>query len=295
MTTLERSLVSRGLNGRYSHVWRRFRRHKLAMLGLAFLALTTALAIFAPWIAPHNPDALDLATSGGIPVGPSWAHPFGTDDLGRDILSRVIYGGRVSLFVGFLAMAISVTVGATLGAVSAYAGGWLDNVIMRVVDVLMSIPTFFLILSLNANLTPSVWNVIIAIGLLSWMPISRIVRGEVLSLMNREYVQAARAVGARAPRILFRHLLPNAMAPIIVQATLGIAEAILMESALSFLGMGVQQPMSSWGSMLQASKQYIDSAWWMSVFPGLFISLTVLGFNFVGDSLRDALDPRLSR
>jgi peptide/nickel transport system permease protein len=225
-------------------------------------------------------------------LSPSFNHLFGTDDLGRDIFSRALYGARVSLSVGLVAVSIAVVIGTLFGSVSGYYGGWLDAFIMRFVDIMLSFPTIFLILTIQVMLTPNIYNVMIVIGITSWMGVARLVRGEFLSLKERDFVEAARAIGVKDLGIIFRHILPNAIAPIVVAATLGIAGAILTESALSFLGLGVQPPMASWGNMLMDAQAYMRDAPWMAVIPGLLILITVLSIYFVGEGLRDALNVR---
>ena len=224
---------------------------------------------------------------------PSAAHPLGTDDLGRDVLARVVHGARVSLKVGFVAVGIATALGLLVGLLSGFYGGWVDAVLMRFVDMMLCFPTFFLILSVIAFLEPSIWNIMAVIGLTGWMGVARLVRAETLSLKERDFVAAARAQGAGDARIIFRHVLPNTLAPILVAATLGVAGAILTESALSFLGIGVQPPTPSWGNILTAGKDNIEYAWWLSLFPGLAILFTVLGYNLLGEGIRDAADPRL--
>lgn len=268
---------------------RRALSNPLARWGLAIIASILLLALFAPWVAPYDPDAIDVQA---ILLPPSSLHWMGTDGLGRDVYSRMLFGARISLMVGFVAVGISTAIGVILGAVSGFYRGWIDIVIMRLVDIMLSIPTFFLILAVIAFLTPSIWNIMIVIGLTSWMGVTRLVRAEFLSLREREYVLAAQTLGARDYRLIFRHLLPNSLTPIIVSAVLGIASAVLVESGLSFLGLGVQPPQSSWGNILTDGKEYIQFAWWLSLFPGMAILLTVLGYNLLGEGLRDALDPR---
>ena len=267
---------------------RRFKRNFPAKLGLTVLAALVLLAVLAPLIAPSDPDAIvSMAT-----IGPGLPHLFGTDEIGRDILSRCLFGARISLSVGLIAVVISIVIGTILGAVSGYLGGLVDSLVMRFVDIMLAFPSIFLILTIQAMFTPSITNVMIVIGLTSWMGVARLVRGEFLSLKERDFVEAARALGVSTPRIIFGHILPNTIGPISVAATLGVAGAILTESALSFLGLGVQPPLASWGSMLTDSQAYMRDAWWLAFFPGVLILITVLSIYFVGEGLRDALDPR---
>jgi peptide/nickel transport system permease protein len=268
----------------------RFLKNKMAVAGSLVVLLLFAVSLLAPWIAPYDPSRIDLTQ---VLVAPSSAHPFGTDQLGRDVLSRMIWGARISLKVGFVATGIAILLGAILGAVSGYYGRWVDAVIMRFVDIMLCFPAFFLILAVIAILEPSIWNIMVIIGLTGWMGITRLVRADFISLKERDFVLAARVIGASDLRIIFVHILPNAMASILVAATLGIAGAILTESALSFLGIGVQPPMPSWGNILTAGKDNIDIAWWLSLYPGLAILITVLGYNLLGEGIRDSLDPRL--
>lgn len=261
----------------------------LARWGLFIIASVLLMALFAPWIAPFDPDAIDVKS---ILLPPSSVHWMGTDGLGRDTFSRMLFGARISLLVGFIAVGIATIIGVILGAISGYYRGWVDIFIMRLVDVMLSIPTFFLILAVIAFLTPSIWNIMIVIGLTSWMGVTRLVRAEFLSLREREFVLSARVLGAGDLRLIFLHLLPNSLTPIIVSTVLGIASAVLVESALSFLGLGVQPPQASWGNILTDGRVYIQFAWWLSLFPGLAILITVLGYNLLGEGLRDALDPR---
>ena len=270
--------------------WHRFKKNRLAVFGGIIVLLLFTIAVFAPFVAPYNPDAINVKH---VLEAPSFSHPFGTDDLGRDIFSRVIYGSRISLAVGFVAVGIATIIGIIFGALSGYYGGWLDTIIMRFVDIMLSIPTFFLILAVIAMLEPSIWNIMIVIGITSWMGVARFVRAEFLSLKEREFVLSARALGASDFRIIFRHILPNAMSPVLVSAVLGIAGAVLIESALSFLGIGVQPPTASWGNILTIGKDNIEIAWWISVFPGLAIFITVLAYNLLGEGIRDSIDPRL--
>jgi peptide/nickel transport system permease protein len=261
----------------------------MALVGAAIVLFMFVMAGAATFTR-IDPAAIDISKS---LLPPSWAHPLGTDDLGREVLVRLLYGARISLLVGFVAVGISTLIGILCGALAGYYGGWIDAVIMRFVDIMLCFPTFFLILAVIAFLDPSIWNIMIVIGLTSWMGVARLVRAEFLSLRQRDFVQAARALGASDMRLIFRHILPNALSPVLVSATLGIAGAILTESALSFLGIGVQPPTPSWGNMLIIGKQTLGSAWWLSVFPGLAILITVLGYNLLGEGIRDALDPRV--
>ncbi|MGQ9919799.1 MAG: oligopeptide ABC transporter permease [Desulfobacca sp.] len=270
--------------------WPRFRRNRLALSGLILVVVLFLVSILAPWLAPYDPNIIDM---NAILMPPCSSHPMGTDSLGRDVLSRIIYGARISLKVGFVAVGLATLIGVVLGAVAGYYGGWVDNLLMRLVDLMLCFPTFFLILAVIAVLEPSIWNIMVIIGLTSWMGVARLVRAEFLSLKGREFIQATRALGANDGRIIFRHLLPNALAPVMVSATLGVAGAILTESALSFLGLGVQPPTPSWGNILTAGKDNIEIAWWLSVFPGLAILITVLSYNLLGEGIREAIDPRL--
>ncbi|MBN2373665.1 ABC transporter permease [bacterium] len=269
----------------------RFKRNQLAVAGMAMVFFLFIIAALAPRISPYNPALINVDQ---ILSPPSSSHWLGTDQLGRDVLSRMIWGSRISLLVGFVAIGIATFIGALLGSLAGYYGGWIDNMIMRFVDIMLCFPTFFLILAVIAVLEPSIWNIMIVIGVTGWMGVARLVRAEFLSLKDREFVLAARASGASDFRIIFRHVLPNALAPVLVAATLGVAAAILTESALSFLGIGVQPPTPSWGNMLTAGKDNIEIAWWLSLYPGLAILLTVLGYNLLGEGIRDAIDPRLN-
>lgn len=261
----------------------------LAKAGFIIITIVFLLAILAPWLSPYDPDEINVKA---ILLAPSWAHWMGTDGLGRDVFSRMLYGGRISLLVGLVAVGISTAIGVILGALAGYYRGWVDTVIMRFVDIMLSIPSFFLILAVIAFLTPSIINIMIVIGLTSWMGVTRLVRAEMMSLSQREFVQASKTLGAKDARLIFSHLLPNSLTPIIVSSVLGIASAVLMESGLSFLGLGVQAPQSSWGNILTDGKEYIQFAWWLSLYPGMAILITVLGYNLLGEGLRDALDPR---
>lgn len=267
-------------------------RNVLLCTGLGIVLIMSLAALLAPWIAPHDPTALNLDA---ILMPPSAAHLLGTDALGRDILSRMLHGARVSLWVGFVSVGIAASIGIVLGLLAGFFGGLVDELIMRGVDIMLCFPSFFLILAVIAFLEPNLANIMIVIGLTSWMGVARLVRAETLSLREREFVAAARLAGASTRRILLLHILPNALAPVLVSASLGIAGAILTESALSFLGLGVQPPSPSWGNMLLEGKDVLEIAPWMSLFPGFAILITVLGYNLLGESLRDLLDPRLKR
>ena len=280
-------------------VWKRFRRHRLAIAGIVVLALMILAAVFAGQLAPFDPNAIDNVHWQGTPLAPGVAHHLlGTDEVGRDLLSRLMFGARISLQVGIFAMLIEISIGTFLGAIAGYYGGWIDYIIMRVTDVFLSIPLLPLLLVLTAIVSASsskaslsFWVIVLIIGGLSWPAVARLVRAQFLSLREREYTEAARALGNNDFRIIFRHLLPNAMAPIIVQATLDVANVIIVESTLSFLGFGIQPPTASWGNMLSNAISNLQVAWWAAVFPGLCILFTVLSINYMGDGLRDALDP----
>jgi peptide/nickel transport system permease protein len=271
---------------------KRFFKNKMAVAGGFIVIFLFIVSVLAPWISPWDPNEIGLAN---VLSPPSADHPFGTDQLGRDVFSRMIYGAGISLKVGFVATGIAILIGTILGALAGYYGRWVDAVIMRFVDIMLCFPAFFLILAVIAFLEPSIWNIMIVIGLTGWMGVTRLVRADFISLKERDFVQAARVIGAGDLRIIFLHILPNAMASVIVTATLGIAGAILTESALSFLGIGVQPPTPSWGNILTAGKDNIDIAWWLSLYPGLAILITVLGYNLLGEGIRDELDPRLRR
>ncbi|MBN2396867.1 MAG: ABC transporter permease [Deltaproteobacteria bacterium] len=270
--------------------WYRFLRNRMAVAGGVVVLLLFVVSLGATWLSPYEPNEINLRE---VLAPPSHAHLFGTDHLGRDVLSRMIWGAGISLKVGFVATGFSLLIGVILGALAGYYGRWVDAVIMRFVDIMLCFPAFFLILAVIAILEPSIWNIMIVIGLTGWMGITRLVRADFISLRERDFVQAARVIGAGDLRIIFRHILPNAMASVLVAATLGVAGAILTESALSFLGIGVQPPTPSWGNILTAGKNNIDIAWWLSLYPGLAILITVLGYNLLGEGIRDSLDPRL--
>ncbi len=276
--------------GAWGATWRELRRRPLAVVGGAVTILLYLVAIFAPWLAPYSPNAIHpLAVL--QPPGPQ--HLLGTDNFGRDLLSRLIFGARSSLFVGFVAVAIIIVVGVTLGAISGYLGGAVDMLIMRVVDVFLSIPTFFLLLTVVAVFGQGLLQTMIVIGLTSWMSTARLVRGQFLALRDSDFAVAARALGGGGRQVVMRHLLPNTMAVIIVQATLYLSYAVLIESSLSYLGLGVQPPTASWGNILAQGQQVMLQDPYMTTFAGLAIFITVMAFNLLGDGLRDALDPRL--
>ncbi|MCR5347317.1 MAG: ABC transporter permease [Fretibacterium sp.] len=270
----------------------RLAKSPLAMFGLAIIGLLVFCAIFAEVIAPYSPIKQDLMHMFETPSSEHW---LGTDEFGRDILSRLIYGARVSLQVGFIAVGIALVIGGMLGAVSGYYSGWLDNSIMRVMDVLLSIPQTLLAIAIVAALGPSLMNLMIAVGISAVPTYARIVRGSVLSIRSMEFIEAARAVGSSDLRVILKHILPNSMAPIIVQSTLGVASAILNAAGLSFIGLGIQPPNPEWGAMLSGGRQYIRDYPHMTLYPGLAIMFTILALNFLGDGLRDALDPKLKR
>ena len=273
---------------------RAFSRNRLAVLGALGILMLYLVALLAPFLSPYDPSSLgDLLAERLVP--PSAAHPLGTDHFARDVLSRVLYGARISLSIGFVAVGISVTIGTLLGAVAGFFGSWVDTVLMRIVDMVIAFPQLVLLITVIALFQPSIFLIIAVLGLTQWTGTTRLVRGEVLSLREREFIQAAGALGFSRARIIFFHLVPNVLGPVIVAATLGIGNTIVLEASLSFLGLGVQPPTPSWGTMVSDGRSLMLQAWWLSTFPGLAIVFTVLAFNLVGDGLRDALDPRLRR
>lgn len=272
-------------------------RSKTALFGVCILVLVLFAALTAPWLAPYDPNDQSLRRRLMPPAWQekgSWAHPLGTDHLGRDLFSRVMYGARISLLVGFSTVIISGTIGVLLGLLAGYYGGKFDTLIMRLVDIQLAFPFVLLAISVVAVVGAGLRNVIIVLGIAGWMVYARIVRGEVLSIREREFVEASRAIGVRDHRILLRHIFPNFLAPVIVITTFSIANVIILEAALSFLGVGVEPRIPTWGNMLYDGREYLSTAWWMATFPGLAIMLTVLGINLIGDWLRDILDPRLN-
>jgi len=271
-------------------IGKRFSRNRLSVIGAVTVLLLITISLLAPFIAPYDPTAINVRHTLSPP---SKTHLLGTDELGRDLLSRIIWGSRVSLKVGFVAAGIAIVIGIVIGAIAGFYGGKVDAILMRFVDIMLAFPTFFLILAVIAILEPNIFTIMAVIGITSWMDVARLVRAEFLSLKERDFVGAARAVGVSDTRLIFRHILPNALSPVFVAATFGVAGAILIESGLSFLGLGVQPPDPSWGNILTAGKDNIEIAWWLSLYPGLAILITVLSYNLVGEGLRDALDPRL--
>lgn len=266
---------------------RAFARHRLGLLGLVIVVTFTLVAIFAPHIAPHDPTAQRIATARLEP--PSGEFLMGTDELGRDLFSRIVYGARISMRIGLIAEGIALTLGIILGAAAGFFGGAVDNLIMRITDVFFAIPGLLFLIVVVAIFGSGATTIFLALGLISWPSEARVMRSEVLRIRDREYVTAARALGLRDVGIIVRHILPNSLASMIVIGSLGVAGAILSEATLSFLGLGIQEPLASWGTMINRGQQYIFSAWWYSVFPGAVIMLVVLGFNFLGDAVRDAL------
>jgi peptide/nickel transport system permease protein len=273
----------------WSLVWRKFRRHRAAVVGSVLLAVFVLGAALGPVISPYDQYEIKLDQ---MVQPPSAAHPMGTDDLGRDELTRLLGGGRISLSLGLMATVIAVVIGGAVGSVSGFYGGRLDNALMRITDLMISFPQLFLMMFFSALFGKTLYSIAVVIGTLSWMSVARLVRASFLSIKEEDYVLAARAIGAGSGTIIRRHILPNAMGPVIVAGTIGVAQAIIMESALSYLGLGVQLPVASWGSMLRLAQNQMTTAWWLPLFPGLMIVVSVLSINFMGDGLRDALDPR---
>ncbi len=281
--------IRRKSRSEWSRSWARFKRYRPGIIGLGFIFVLCVMAIAAPLLAPYSPTAVDTSRLG---EGPSWSHPLGFDQIGRDILSRMIYGTRVALLVGLIATGIAVAIGMTIGAFGGYFGGWVDSVLSRITDTLMAFPILALLVTLSAVLGPSLKTVTIVIGTTVWATYARVVRADVLSLRERDYVASARAVGANDTRIIFRHIIPNVLGSVIVIATLGIGSIIIIEAALSFLGLGVQPPTPSWGGDLSAGRVNMRTYPHIAIVPGVMITLTVLAFNLLGDGLRDAFDPR---
>lgn len=275
-------------------VWRRLKRNKMAVLGLVILIILFLLAIFADLIANYDNVVIKQNLAQRLQA-PSAQHWLGTDEFGRDIFARLVHGTRVSLKVGIIAVGISIVIGGILGAVAGYYGGKLDNTIMRIMDIFLAVPSILLAIAIVSALGPSILNLMLAISISSVPSYARIVRASVLSIRDQEFIEAARAIGASNTRIIFRHIIPNSLAPVIVQATLGVASAILSTAGLSFIGLGIQPPAPEWGSMLSGGRQYLRYAWWVTTFPGVAIMITILSLNLLGDGLRDALDPRLKQ
>lgn len=273
---------------------RRFKKNNRGMFGLVILGFLYSVALLAPLISPYDPISQENVLQVRF-LSPSLTSGYllGTDGFGRDLLSRIIYGSRISLFIGFVSMTLSVGIGSIIGVVGGYFGGWIDSMLMRLVDLMLGFPRLFLILIVIAFVGPSIFWIIAVLGLTGWMGVARLVRGQVLSLKEQEFILATKALGVRTFKILFRHLIPNAMAPIIVYATLNIGIVILVEAGLSFLGLGVQPPTPSWGNIVDLGRKNLIDAWWIATFPGFAIVITVVSFNIVGDALRDAFDPRL--
>lgn len=271
----------------------RFLKNKLAAIGFCLLSIFVLAAIFAPFLSSYGRDSIDLMN---IESQPSLKHLFGTDELGRDVFTRLLYGGRISLGIAVSATVLQLLIGVTLGCISGFYGGWIDNAIMRIVDTIMCFPFFVIAITVAALAGPSVWNVILIIGLLQWTGVARIVRAEILSIKQSEFIEAARAMGLNSFEIIINHLLPNTLSPVIVNATLAVAQGILMEAGLSFLGLGVKQPEPSWGNILSAaqSMRVLQYEWWLWIPAGVLVFLSVLSINFVGDGLRDALDPKMN-
>lgn len=281
-------------------VWRAFRRHKPAMIGLSIMVVFVLAAIFAPVVSPYDPEKTDL---GRMLEPPSVQHIMGTDELGRDLLTRILYGGRVSLSIGVMAMGLAVVVGATVGGLAGFYGGWVDNILMRFTDMMLAFPQLFILIilaialrdipieALRGTAFASILSIVLVIAVLAWMQVARLVRASFLSLKEKEFTEAARCLGVPNWRIMLRHLMPNALSPIIVAATFRVATSIITESGLSYLGFGVQPPTPTWGNMLKNAQEQMTRAPWTAIFPGLMIFVTVIAINFIGDGLRDALDP----
>jgi peptide/nickel transport system permease protein len=268
------------------------RRSRLAVVGALITGALLLVAALAPWIAPYSPTKLNLAER---LLPPSGRHPFGTDDAGRDILSRVIYGSRITLRICLLVVGLTLVIGTLLGLLSGYLGGWMDELVMRVSDVFLAFPALILAMAIAAALGPSLENAIVAMVAIWWPRYARVTRGQVLAIREIDYVAAARAVGASPFRIMLRHVLPNCISPLVVQATLDLGEVVLTAATLSFIGFGAQPPTPEWGAMVSVGRNYLRDQWWYATFPGLAILITVMGFNLLGDAVRDILDPRLRR
>ncbi|MBI2342582.1 MAG: ABC transporter permease [Deltaproteobacteria bacterium] len=274
----------------WQQVWKQFKKNRMAFAGLVIVCAIFLAAIFAPYIAPYSPTAYNLDS---ILASPGSTHLLGTDEQGRDVFSRIVYGARISLSVGFVAVSIYVLIGIVMGALAGFYGGWIDVAISRLIEIMLCFPTFFLILAVLAFVGPNIYNIMIVIGLTGWTGIARLVRAEFLKIKTLDYILAAEAFGASEFRIILRHILPNALSPVLVSAAFGVASAILVESSLSFLGFGVPPYVPSWGGILSDSREFMDIAWWLALAPGFAIFITITAYNLVGEGLRDAIDPRM--
>lgn len=281
-----------GVRGNRQRVLRRFRRNRLGMAGLCIIVLLIFIAVFAPWIAPYPEDAKGAVHVTDALQAPSRSHLFGTDDLGADVFSRVVFGARYSLAVGLAVVGLAALIGVPLGAISGFFGGWVNQIIMRITDIFLTIPGIVLALAIGAALGPGLFNATIALALVWWPGFCRLVQGQVLALRQQTFVEAARVVGARENRIVFRHVLPNTLTPVMVKISMDIGFAILSAAGLSFIGIGAQPPTPEWGAMVSLGRLYMPDWWWIATFPGLAIFLAVFAFNMLGDGMRDALDPR---
>lgn len=294
MSTKENTKQTNKKRSQWREVWRMLKKNKMALLGLGILVILVLLALFADVIADYDTVVIKQNLANRL-KGPSAEHWLGTDEFGRDIFARLVHGARVSLKVGIIAVGISIILGGILGALAGFYGGKIDNIVMRVMDVFLAVPSILLAIAIVSALGPSILNLMVAISISSVPSYARIVRASVLSIRDQEFVEAARAIGANNARIIFRHIIPNSLAPVIVQGTLGVASAILSTAGLSFIGLGIQPPAPEWGSMLSGGRQYLRYAWWVTTFPGVAIMITILSLNLLGDGLRDALDPRLKQ
>ena len=295
-TEFSENQVQRGHESMTFAVWRRFRKHPGAVVGAILLTIVILSTVLVP-LSPYDPETSDLKSR---LESPSWRHPFGTDALGRDMLTRVLYGGRISLFVGLMVVVITLAIGVPIGAIAGYFGGWIDNLLMRIIDATLALPSLLVLILLGAILREvkipfieknNVLTIAVVIGLLSWMTVARLVRAIFLTLRNMEYVQAARALGASNSKIIVGEILPNGLGPIIVESTLEIGWAIMEESGLSFLGFGIRPPTPSWGNLLSNAQEHLTQHPWLAIFPGIMIFITIISVNYIGDGLRDALDP----
>lgn len=294
MSTKENTKQTNKKRSQWREVWRMLKKNKMALVGLGILVILVLLALFADVIADYDTVVIKQNLANRL-KGPSAEHWLGTDEFGRDIFARLVHGARVSLKVGIIAVGISIVLGGILGALAGFYGGRIDNIIMRIMDVFLAVPSILLAIAIVSALGPSIINLMVAISISSVPRYARIVRASVLSIRDQEFVEAARAIGANNARIIFRHIIPNSLAPVIVQGTLGVASAILSTAGLSFIGLGIQPPAPEWGSMLSGGRQYLRYAWWVTTFPGVAIMITILSLNLLGDGLRDALDPRLKQ